>query len=195
MSTLRSPLTQSVPYQGKVFAARSLLPVKEKHLWKIEQGAVRIVTWHEDGTILTLGIWGAGDVVGKALSKTEPHQIECLTKVEASLLPMTDWYEITQILQVHLQQAEEMMLIRSQKTVDIMVVKLFSWLGQKFGREVKEGKLIDLRLTHQDIAEMIGSTRVTITRVLQQLEDQGLIQRLRLHRIVLKEEEIWHYEI
>ncbi len=76
-----------------------------------------------------------------------------------------------------------------------MVVKLLTWLAKKFGREVASGNLIDLRLTHQDIADMLNSTRVTITRILTQLEEQGLIHRLPLHRIVLKEEELWHYEI
>jgi hypothetical protein len=38
-------------------------------------------------------------------------------------------------------------------------------------------------------------TRVTITRLLNQLKAQGQIARLPLHRIVLKETELWHYEI
>ena len=52
-----------------------------------------------------------------------------------------------------------------------------------------------MRLTHEDLAEMLGSTRVTITRVLGQFEQEGLIDRLSLHRIVLREEDIWYYEI
>lgn len=76
-----------------------------------------------------------------------------------------------------------------------MLVKLLTLLSQKFGREVEQGLLIDLRLTHQDIAELLGSTRVTVTRILRQLEQQGLIQRFLLHRILLREEEVWHYEI
>jgi CRP-like cAMP-binding protein len=52
-----------------------------------------------------------------------------------------------------------------------------------------------MRLTHEDLAEMLGSTRVTITRILGQFEQEGLIARLSLHRIVLREEEIWYYEI
>ena len=51
-----------------------------------------------------------------------------------------------------------------------------------------------MRLTHEDIAELLGSS-VTITRILKQLEEDGLIHRLRLHRIVLREQEVWHYEI
>lgn len=89
----------------------------------------------------------------------------------------------------------QLMMIRSYKTVEIMLIKLLSWLAKKFGRAVETGQLIDLRLTHQDIAEILNSTRVTITRVLTNLEERGLIHRLPLHRIVLKEEQIWHYEI
>jgi CRP-like cAMP-binding protein len=42
---------------------------------------------------------------------------------------------------------------------------------------------------------MLGSTRVTITRILGQFEEEGLIDRLSLHRIVVREEDIWYYEI
>ncbi|BAY49488.1 putative transcriptional regulator, Crp/Fnr family protein [Scytonema sp. HK-05] len=177
------------------FKARSFLPLKQNSLWKIETGVVRVMTWHEDGTLVTLGIWGPGDIVGKAFSKVEPYQIECLTKVEATILPLEGWFPLTDVMLAHIQQAEELMVIRSYKTVEIMLIKLLGWLAKKFGREVKTGQLIDLRLTHQDIADMLNSTRVTITRILTQLEEQGLIHRLPLHRIVLKEEELWHYEI
>jgi CRP-like cAMP-binding protein len=179
----------------KYFKSRSTLPSKQNSLWKIESGVVRIMTWHEDGTLVMLGVWGSGDIVGKPLSRVEPYQIECLTSVEATLIPVTQLYPLTEVLLAHLEQAEELMVIRSYKTVETMLLKLLSWLAKKFGREVETGHLIDLRLTHQDIAEMLNSTRVTITRVLIDLEEQGLIQRLPLHRIVLKEEEVWHYEI
>ncbi len=177
------------------FKARSFLPLKHNSLLKIETGVVRIITWHEDGTLVTLGIWGPGDIVGQAFSKLEPYQIECLTKVEVTIVPLEGWFPFTDVMLAHIQQAEELMIIRSHKTVEVMLIKLLGWLVKKFGREVKSGHLIDLRLTHQDIADMLNSTRVTITRVLTQLEEQGLIHRLPLHRIVLKEEELWHYEI
>jgi CRP-like cAMP-binding protein len=51
------------------------------------------------------------------------------------------------------------------------------WLGDKFGRHLEQGKLIDLNLTHQDISEVLNTTRVTITRLLQKFEAQGKISR------------------
>jgi CRP-like cAMP-binding protein len=174
---------------------RSFIPLPPNILWKIEKGVVRNLTWHEDGTVVTLGIWGPGDVIGRSLSRIEPYEIECLTKVEVSIFPVNQSCELTEILLTQIEQAEALMMIRSYKTVEVMLIKLLSWLAKKFGRAVGTGQLIDLRLTHQDIAEMLNSTRVTITRVLINLEERGFIYRLPLHRIVLKEEQIWHYEI
>jgi CRP-like cAMP-binding protein len=87
------------------------------------------------------------------------------------------------------------MLIRSHRKVETMLMQLLAWLSKKFGSEVEKGRLIDMRLTHEDLAALINSTRVTITRVLGQLEQEGLIDRLSLHRIMVKQDHIWYYEI
>jgi CRP-like cAMP-binding protein len=177
------------------FTRRTFLPEQHNSLWKIETGFVRTYTYLENGTTVALGLWGAGDIVGRSLSKLEPYQMECLTKVEATVLPINEWHNSTETLLAHIQQAEELMVIRSYKKVDTMLIKLLAWLSKRFGSEVDKGRLIDMRLTHEDLAEMLGSTRVTITRILGQFEQEGLIDRLSLHRIVLKEEDIWYYEI
>jgi hypothetical protein len=47
-------------------------------------------------------------------------------------------------------------------------------MRRDFGVPGNEGITIDLRLSHQAIAEAIGSTRVTITRLLGDLRNAGL---------------------
>jgi CRP-like cAMP-binding protein len=176
------------------FSRREHLPNKQNALWQIETGVVRTMTWLEDATIVTLGLWGPGNVVGKPLSKCDPYQIECLTKVEATLLSVDRGLN-REVLLYHLQQAEELTLIRAGKRVDSMLYQLLIWLAKKFGSEVEQGHLIDLGLTHQDIAELLGISRVTVTRTLGIFEQQGVIQRLSIHRIILQDSEVWHYEI
>lgn len=177
-----------------IFPRRSHLPNRNNALWRIETGVVRTVTWLEDGTIITLGLWGPGDTIGKPISKCEPFQIECLTKVEAILLSGERWLN-RDILLTHIQQAEDFMVMRGYKRVDFMLYQLLTWLAKRFGSEVEQGHLIDMILTHQDIAEIIGTSRVTVTRTLGHFEQQGLIDRLPLHRIILQPSEVWHYEI
>ncbi|TAF07212.1 MAG: Crp/Fnr family transcriptional regulator [Nostocales cyanobacterium] len=177
------------------FPRRSLLPIKKNALWQIKSGFVLTYTYLEDGTTVALGLWGPGDVVGEPLSKMKPYQMECLTTVEATILPVDDWHQLAETLLHHVYQAEELMLIRSHKKVETMLIQLLAWLSKKFGSQVEQGRLIDMRLTHEDLATLITSTRVTITRLLGQLEQEGLIDRLSLNRIVVRQEDIWYYEI
>jgi CRP/FNR family transcriptional regulator len=49
-------------------------------------------------------------------------------------------------------------------------------LCRDFGMPGTRGITIDLKLSHQAIAEAIGSTRVTITRLLGDLRNAGLVE-------------------
>jgi CRP-like cAMP-binding protein len=194
VSSFLSP--KSLDFKRSKFARRSVLPLGRDYLWQIETGVVRTLTWLEDGTTVTLGLWGSGDVVGRALSQADPFQIECLTPVEATLLPLERWYQVNEALIRHIQQIQEFLEILHCRSVDASLLRLLSWLAKKFGQEVAQGQLIDLRLTHQEIAEIMGTTRVTVTRLLKELETQGIIQRLPRKFIVLHEKQpFWHYEI
>lgn len=194
VSSCLSP--KSVDLKQSKFARRSLLPLGRDYLWQIETGVVRTLTWLEDGTTVTLGLWGSGDVVGRALSHADPFQIDCLTPVEATLLPLERWHQVNEALIRHIQQIQEFVEILHCRSVDASLLRLLSWLAKKFGQEVAQGQLIDLRLTHQEIAEIMGTTRVTVTRLLKELETQGLIERLPGKFIVLHEKQpFWHYEI
>ena len=177
------------------FPRRSLLPPQKNALWQIKSGFVMTYTYLEDGTTVALVLWSEGDIVGEALSKIKPYQMECLTTVEASNLPVEDWHELTESLLNHIHQAEQLMIIRSHKKVETSLIQLLAWLSQKFGFQVDEGRLIDMRLTHEDLAALVSSTRVTVTRVLKQLEQERLIDRLSLSRIIVRQEDIWYYEI
>jgi CRP-like cAMP-binding protein len=187
---------KSVDLKQCKFARRSLMPLGENYLWQIESGVVRTLTWLEDGTTITLGLWGVGDVVSRVLSKAEPYQIECLTPVEATLLPMDRWHQVNEALIRHTHQFQEFLEILHCRSVDTALLRLLSLLARKFGYQVERGQLIDLRLTHHEISEIIGTTRVTVTRLLNEFEKQDIIQRLPRKFIVLHEKQpFWHYEI
>ena len=57
------------------------------------------------------------------------------------------------------------------------LVAFLVFLDQKFGCDVEQGRLIDLVLTHQEIAEAVNATRVSVTRMLQQFEAERLLSR------------------
>ena len=179
----------------RTFSRSSSMSLSHDYLWQIESGVVRSFTWMEDGNCIALGLWGAGDVVGRALSNADPYQLECLTDVQATLLPASRWYQATDAMLLHSQRLGEFLEIVHCKPIEVSLLRLFNWLGKRFGTEIEQGQLIDLRLTHQQISEIIGSSRVTITRVINDFEKQGIIQRLGRKFIVTQDQPLWHYEI
>ncbi|MBR8834631.1 MAG: Crp/Fnr family transcriptional regulator [Stigonema ocellatum SAG 48.90 = DSM 106950] len=181
--TQNSVLTGQLPQ--RLFTRRELIPPRNDVLWRIERGAVRALTWSEDGTYITLGYWGSGDLIGYPLSKVKPYQIECLTSVEASIIPSHLWNQDTNALLSHIQQAEELLSILHRKPISLRLWQFLVWLSEKFGRDMEQGKAIDLHITHQEMAEVLNTTRVTITRLLQQLEEEGTLSRYK-RRIILR---------
>lgn len=169
----------------RTFNRHDQIVLRSDALLRVERGVIRTLTWTEEGTAITLGYWGVGDVVGQPLSTVQPYQIECLTMVEASYIPVSECHSILNEIFQHIQQTEELLSIVRQPSTHERLLKLLVWLAHKFARKVEQGKLIDLRLTHQDLAESIGTTRVTVTRILSQFEQEGKIYRPRRHFIVL----------
>ncbi|PSR14679.1 hypothetical protein C8255_23850 [filamentous cyanobacterium CCP3] len=45
------------------------------------------------------------------------------------------------------------------------------WLLNRFGLQIDQGCLIDLKITYQDLADVSGLGRVTVTRLLRQFKD------------------------
>ena len=55
------------------------------------------------------------------------------------------------------------------------VVRLLLKLGERYGKTVERGLHLDIPLTHQEMADMIGTSRQTVTTVLGELKRQGMI--------------------
>jgi CRP-like cAMP-binding protein len=168
----------------RTFSCSDTLPVRQKMLWKIESGVLRTYTINETGTRNILGYWGPGDVVGHSLSRLNPYEIECLTHVSTTLLPPALWHQSLDAIILHTQQTKELLYVKGYERAHHRLLHLLIWLAQKFGRTVSQGQIIDMPLTHEGIAESIGSTRVTITRLLKQFEKAGTIHRDQRYIIV-----------
>lgn len=174
------------------FKRRETLPSPKSALWQIETGAIRTFTFTEDATLIPLGFWGAGDIVGQPLCRIQPYQIECLSDVKAYRLESSQvlqgeseqCWQMNQMMLAHIHQLQELLQIRSG-LVPQRLQHLLEWLADKFGCYTEYGQRIELRLTHQDMAEAIGTTRVTVTRLLKQFEQQGVVSLSRQQGILL----------
>lgn len=75
--------------------------------------------------------------------------------------------------------------------VNTRLAKLILRLGAQYG--TREGKAIhlDIHLTHQEIADMIGTTRQTATTLLGQFKHRGILS-IDNRRILIESEELLH---
>jgi CRP-like cAMP-binding protein len=176
ISTLRQKNLQD-NLKHKTFVPGELMALEADYYWMIEEGVVKTYTQTEEGTPITLGYWGVNDLIGQSLSLIYPYQVKCLTTVKARRVPLKQADQITGLIQRHLQQMEEVLYILRSDKIYQRLKGILVWLGNKFGQAIEIGQLIDLRLTHQDLAELVGATRVTITKLINQLEQEGFLSR------------------
>ncbi|QDZ40180.1 Crp/Fnr family transcriptional regulator [Euhalothece natronophila Z-M001] len=156
------------------FSRRDKIPCNPNILWKIEEGAVRSFALSENRSIIPLGFWGKRDVIGQPLTYVQPCYLECLTETKVMSIESNQYWEIEPIMLAHIQQMQELLRIRHGQ-IRRRLECFLNWLGYKFGCLYDQKVIIELRLTHREIAEAIGTTRVTATRVLQELEEESLI--------------------
>jgi CRP-like cAMP-binding protein len=167
------------------FKSREHLPLIPNALWSISSGVVKTYTIIDNGKIITLGFWGDEDVVGQSLSTVRPYFIECITDVEAFSISLEQSSQVCEAIISHGRHTKQLMYIVRIPRVQKRLWLLLESLANRFGYVVKKGKLIDLRLTHQELADTIGTTRITVTKLLNSFEREDLISRHRNKSIIL----------
>lgn len=90
-----------------------------------------------------------------------------------------------------LQTLVEHLLVRD---TSVRLVTTLLTLAKGFGRPTADGMTaISLPLTHQGLANMIGSNRVTVTRKLLELQEQGIVRSLGRNAIAVDSEKLRAY--
>ncbi len=78
----------------------------------------------------------------------------------------------------------ERILNLEYRTVRERIISFLLTMGQRFGKETKEGLLIEVSLRHQDIASSVNATRETTSRELAALERKGLLENKQSHTLL-----------
>jgi CRP/FNR family transcriptional regulator len=95
-------------------------------------------------------------------------------------------FKIMTLLELRLVQYEELVKCLLPRETEIRLANLLPLLAQKFGDRRDGVVTIDLRLTHQDLAAMVASTRESVTKVLNEMRGRDLIE-VESGRITLKD--------
>lgn len=179
MSSLITPTSATTHQQEtspvvREFERRECLPMIQNLFWQIDTGMVRSFTLHEEGEITILGLWGTGDIIGYPFAGIEPYHAECLSNVRVHRLQIDDCQALEEAMWSHIQQSQALLTMH-HGSVQTRFRTFLNWLADRFGQRSREECFIPLPLTHQDIAEVIGSSRVTVTRLIGELEKENTL--------------------
>ena len=148
-------------------------------------------------TVIT-GLWLPGDLIGaNNLATHNLHQttVRCLENSLLYVLPVEQFYALVRAhgelaeavikaLSVRLHWFGHLTLVLSTKTAEERVCGMLVALSEHFGVKIENGLLIDLSLTHEILAAMVGVTRPFLTVTLKDLERKSLVRSER-RRIVI----------
>jgi CRP-like cAMP-binding protein len=70
---------------------------------------------------------------------------------------------------------EVMLSLLSQKQIIERLIRFISFLSKKFGEPTPQGIRLKFKLTHQQIATVLNTTRVTVARLMRKLEKASFI--------------------
>ncbi|MEO0539473.1 MAG: Crp/Fnr family transcriptional regulator [Cyanobacteria bacterium P01_A01_bin.105] len=174
------PYTGDRPYTCTL-KRRDALP--KASLWKIQSGFVRVVTWNDNGDVMPLGFWGGGSLVGGALVTSEPCEIQALTTVVAERLSRLVTVPDDAFV-AHSRQMADLIQILHCRQVEERLLQVLCWLGLQLGQPVAGGVCLPFPITHQELADAIATTRVTVTRCLSQLETEGYLKWSRAEKVL-----------
>ena len=163
-----------------------------ERVYLIRRGAVKLSRVYESGEEITVAMLRENSLFG-VLSLLTGHRSDrfyhavAFTKVEIVTAPAASVRQaieedtsvgllLLQGLSSRVLQTETMIETLTHRDMSSRLVSFLLVLCRDFGVPGEKGITIDLRLSHQSIAEAIGSTRVTITRLLGDLKNSGLVE-------------------
>jgi len=168
----------------------------------VKQGRVKIYKVSADGREQVLSILGDGQIFGDVpVFDGGPYPATAATMVETEIYQVRrDEFEefvrrhpevalkLLRALGQRLRQAMALVRDLSFKQVPHRLAGLLVKLARDNGREVVDGILIDMKLSRQDIAEIVGTSRETVTREIKKMENAGML-KLDGRKIIVTDEE------
>jgi CRP-like cAMP-binding protein len=158
-------------------------------------GLLRAFELTPDGGEALVELVGPGDLEGFAgfasrsarfLETLEDSVILSISEEQLTRLAEDAGFatRLTQYLLTIIKYREDQLRLTSIREPARRLAMLLTMLADRFGRPVQGRILIDFRLTHQTLADMLGFRRETVTHALHQLATTGGL-RLDSGRIVL----------
>jgi CRP/FNR family transcriptional regulator len=160
-------------------------------IYLLETGRVKLARFDDGGREITLAILEEGEFVGEealAAGHRGNSYAEALDESRAWLLARAEFESVLSSypdvgLAVARQMSQRLLGARAQiealafRDVPQRLAGVLVELAEKHGQRDASGKVrIQLRVTHQELASLVASTRETVTALLNRFRRDGLLE-------------------
>ena len=159
-------------------------------LFMIADGRVKVTILGDDGREIILSVLGPGEFFGEmALLDNEPRSATTIAAEDSELLSLSRadfegvlghnpsiMASMIKVLTARLRHANHQISTLALLDVYGRVARVIVEMARDDGKRLKDGRISFHRPTHQEIANRIGTTRETVTRMLKDLQRQNLIK-------------------
>ncbi len=170
-------------YQGRSlvdFSAGQTIPLNSRDVWVVYRGVVSLSVLHPNGEESLLGFATPSMVFGLPLTTIACYQATALSDVglmrfnvgeieRSPALCSSLWHQLGR----RLRQTESILALVGHRRIKDRLQQLLLHLKTEMGYPTEEGVRLSVKLTHQNIANTIGTTRVTVTRLIKELREEG----------------------
>lgn len=161
----------------------------DKNIYILKKGLVKITRLTPQGREITLDIFKEGSIFGEMVFIESEERNESAEVIEDGLICVMrreDFdalikrmpnlsMQITKMIGLRRRKIENKLLDLFFSTVEQRVAKTLLNLLDDFGIPHKDGYLLKIKLTHKDFADLIASTRETVTTTLNKFKSEGII--------------------
>lgn len=187
-------LDRMVPYMHKKTYRKGQLIFLEgepgHEIYFIGSGSISIHTLDRSKKVI-LAILHEGEYFGEmALMKpglVRSATAECLTQTKLYILRRSDFqlliesdrnlaFHLLDYTMERLRRANQQIYDLTFLSVRARIIKRLLYLAESYSSDGQGPFTIPVKITHQQMAEMVGAVRETVSKILLELQDEGLIR-------------------
>ena len=192
----------SIPRHANVYTCGD----RDDMVYFVESGQVKLLMLSSEGRECLLAIHSEGDIFGELCLSGLGARLETATAMRATSLkqiPCSQFFArlgrdslfegFVRYLAVRI--ADQQQIIANLVTVDSeqrlgqTLLQLARTMGKKDPRSIR----IELKITHEELSEMVGTTRPRISLFMQRFHNLGLIETNKNRFLVIKESKLTDY--
>ncbi len=170
-------------------------------IYVIAKGRLKAITGGGEGRQAALSIMGPGEVFGEvAVLDGEPRSatITALEPCELYVIQRNDFFhflektpraaiKLLEVLARRLRRLSERLEDSTFLELDARLAKELGRLARRYGKASARGRVIDLKLSQQELGDLVGSSRESVNKQLRSWVQDGVIA-LEAGRVVVKDE-------